>query len=391
MVNNIAKFFAILATAMFLVTPVAAVDFADENFSIKIDVDTRHPTLGKDLEFNVQLENLDAELDFKEIKTTIWITDEDGKKVGEKIEDDFSKLSQTQDRDNDYVWQIPGDIDEGDYTINVEVEGQWQNAAEPTTYTATAEIGIERQEHSLVLDKVELSNDVVKAGNPLDVAVTILNAGEKDERDVKIRLDIFALSISNEIQLTSDLLDGRDIDQYMSLEIPADAKAGKYDLAIKVYNGNANDEAVKQITVEEADPAKKDSTDNTVRSNEILTPGKATIISLQVINHDNEKKTLTFDILDVDWGEARIDPITVTLDANEETIVYAHIIPDKDASGKKTFTFVVKDGKTIVDSTDFEVNIGSKLASDSAATNLLIVFILGLLIYFFWQTQAKRS
>ena len=94
--------------------------------------------------------------------------------------------------------------------------------------------------------------------------------------------------------------------------------------------------------------------------------------------------------MDIDWGEARIDPITVTLDANEETIVYAHIIPDKDASGKKTFTFVVKDGKTIVDSTDFEVNIGSKLASDSAATNLLIVFILGLLIYFFWQRVKKE-
>lgn len=377
-------------TAMFLVAPVAAADFADENFSIKIDVATRHPTLGEDLEFNVQLENLDEELDFKEVQVTIWITNDDGKKVGEKIEADFSKLSQKQDKENDYVWQIPGDIDEGDYAINVEVEGQWQEASEPTTYTATAEVGFERAEHSLILDKVEVSNDIVKAGNSFDVSVTILNAGEKDERDVKLRLDIFALGISNEIQLTSELLDGRDIDQYLNLAIPQDAKAGNYELKVKAYNGNANDEVVKQITVEEADPAKKDSTDNTVRSNEILTPGKASVIPLQVTNNDNEKKTLTFDILDLDWGAARIDPIAVTLEANEETIIYAHIIPDKDASGKQTFTFVVKDGKTIVDSTDFEVNVGDRLASDSAVTNLLIVFILGLIVYFFWQRTRKE-
>src|SRR3989344_3635884 len=97
-----ARFFTIFVTALFLAAPIVAADFADENFSVKIDIDTRHPTLAEDLDFTI----------------------------------------------------------------------------------------------------------------------TLMNVGEKDERDVKIRLAIFDLGISNAIQLTSNFLDARDITQYLTLDIP---------------------------------------------------------------------------------------------------------------------------------------------------------------------------
>src|SRR3990167_7475358 len=226
MVNNIARFFTIFVTALFLAAPIVAADFADENFSVKIDIDTRHPTLGEDLDFTITLENLHNDLDFNKLDITLWLSDEAGKRVGEKLTEDLSKLSQDSEITFDFTWNIPADIDSGAYTLNAEVEGEWQDAQETTTYTATS--------------------------------------------DVKIRLDIFDLGISNEIQLTSDLLDGRDITQYLTLDIPTNAKAGEHELRVKAYNGNTEDAVTKQIIVESV--IAEDLSKDVVKLDEILTP-----------------------------------------------------------------------------------------------------------------------
>mgnify|MGYP001613979342 CR=1 FL=1 len=384
---KIARFFTIFVTALFLAAPIVAADFADENFAIKIDVDTRHPTLGEELDFALTLENLHNDLDFNKIDITLWLSDEAGKRVGEKLTEDFSKLSQDSEKTFDFTWKIPADIDSSDYILNVEVEGEWQNSQEATTYLATANIEIEQPDHGLYLEEVELATSSVKAGKSIDVSVTLINIGEKDERDVKIRLDIFDLGISNEIQLTSDLLDGRDITQYLTLDIPENAKAGEYELRVKAYNGDAEDVAIKQVMVESvvAEELNKD----VVILDEILIAGKGNVISLQVKNHELTTKTLTFEIDGIDWGTARVDPVAITLEAGEETVTFVHIIPDKNVSGKQSFSFAVKDGNTVLDSTDFEVTVDGESTS-KLSTNILILAILAILTYFFWQ-RTKRE
>lgn len=384
---KIARFFTIFVTALFLAAPIVAVDFADENFAIKIDVDTRHPTLGEELDFAVTLENLHNDLDFNKIDITLWLSDDAGKRVGEKLTEDFSKLSQDNEKAFDFTWKIPADIDSGDYTLNVEAEGEWQDSQETTTYVATADVEIEKPDHGLYLEEVELATSSVKAGKSLDVSVTLMNIGEKDERDVKLRLDIFDLGISNEIQLTSDLLDGRDITQYLTLNIPENAKSGEYELRVKAYNGDAEDVVTKQVIIESV--SAEEIIKDVMVLDETLTAGKGNVISLQVKNHELTTKTLTLEIEGIDWGTARVDPVAVTLGAGEETVTFVHIIPDKNVSGKQSFTFVVKDGNTVLDSTDFEVTVGEESAS-KLSTNILILAILAILTYFFWQ-RTKRE
>jgi len=387
MVNNIARFFTIFVTALFLAAPIVAADFADENFSVKIDIDTRHPTLGEDLDFTITLENLHNDLDFNKLDITLWLSDEAGKRVGEKLTEDLSKLSQDSEITFDFTWNIPADIDSGAYTLNAEVEGEWQDAQETTTYTATSDVEIEKPDHKLYLQEVELADSSVKAGEPLYVSVTLMNIGEKDERDVKIRLDIFDLGISNEIQLTSDLLDGRDITQYLTLDIPTNAKAGEHELRVKAYNGNTEDAVTKQIIVESV--IAEDLSKDVVKLDEILTPGKGNVVSLQVKNHELTTKTLTLEVESIDWGTARVDPTAVTLEAGEETVAFVYVVPNKDSAGKQSFTFVVKDGNTVLDSIDFEMTVGGESPS-KLSTNILILAILAILVYFFWQRTRKE-
>ncbi|MBS3064885.1 MAG: putative S-layer protein [DPANN group archaeon] len=395
MTNNIARLFTIFVTALFLATPVVAelpgsstpIFTFDNRLTIGADIETTNPTLGNDLDFTILIENVYTE-NFEDVEITTWIADDNEKKVGEKIETSLEKINDGNDEELNYIWQIPGDISEGKYTLNVEVDGKWDNTNEKRTYDFSKEISFERADHTLMIDEVEILRDNVKAGSTIDASVTVLNAGTEDENNVIIELNINKLDLSVQSKLTSTLLDSRDSTQYLTLEIPENTKSGTYDLQIRVYNGYAQDVMTKQITIEGSDELMEQET--SVKIADEMTPGKASVVSIKITNDDNERKVMTFEISGMDWGSARVDPSQITLDAGESVTVAMHIVPDKDSSGKQTFNLIVKeDGKTVIQNQKFEANVGG-LSASSTATNLVIVMILALAVFLFWKNYRKQ-
>jgi len=181
-------------------------------------------------------------------------------------EESFRDLIEDKDYIGRLSLKLPTDIDpEEDLTLYIRIEsdaGNWEES-----YT----VGMQRKPYSADILFVEVDN-TLEAGSSIPVDVVVKNVGRHDLDDLVVSVSIAELGISkrayfgdltptddeceidNEQELLECLLDNDDdaedaTERTIYLSIPANVKAGIYELTVEVANSDVKGIVKKNVAI----------------------------------------------------------------------------------------------------------------------------------------------
>jgi len=190
----------------------------------------------------IKIENkFDEKLDF-DVEVYLYDLDED-----ESIEDDKENIN-LDDGESDTIEfeiEIPKDVEGSNFAVYVFVEDD-----EDRCNSDYVEIEIEREEHKVIIEDMEIFPQTVSSGKYVEVMLKIKNTGSSDE-DVYIEITNSALNIleiGNEFEIEEYDKDDVKI-KTLDIKIPKEAQDGRYTLQAKVIFDDGEDSASETFSV----------------------------------------------------------------------------------------------------------------------------------------------
>lgn len=376
-------FSLLLVLGIFGAAPAAA----ESKLFVISDVDYDDPVAPGDvLPVEIELENLGSD-DLKDILVKVWIEDDEGERIGNKVKYDINRLGDVETNYNskefDINVPIPDNAVEDMYTLHVTAEAEWEATDDKVEDYWISPLEIEQQEHGIYIKNVKLSTDNVIAGEQLDVAVTILNNGQEDQSNIRIKAEISEIGAEKTVAMLNTLGAGYDYTAYLTVDVPS-ADSGIYTFTVKAYNANAGDTYEQDILMEEVVFVTDDGeavvdVPVTGAVTQTIEAGQGSIFSIEVKNNANTPKT--FDLVvggAADWATTRIDPTQLTLGPGESEIVYVYVLPTD--TGEHAFTLYVKEGGATIAANQVKVNVGG-YADTETVTSLKNFFAFLVLVF----------
>jgi hypothetical protein len=153
--------------------------------------------------------------------------------------DDSTDISRIQDGDKkeiDFSFNVPNDIDEDNYDVDINVDGTDENGARhEAEYTIT--INVNRENHEISIDSITLNPTRVSCGGRVTLRTRVENTGSNDEDNVAIAIENAELGL--EEYVTRLAIDQGDIsDKSVSFDVPSNTPVGEYIIDITTYYDN---------------------------------------------------------------------------------------------------------------------------------------------------------
>jgi len=294
-------------------------------------------------------------------------------------------------RDRRYVENliltIPEDINPNeDYKLRIKVYNQEFETQEFPTPTLT----IESQRHLLkIMDVMFTPGLTINAGQPLFVTARIENLGGKDEDDVKVEVSIPQLGKSgvtyiDELVAIEESDDDVDSDSSDTIYIDTKgAQAGTYDLIVRVTYNRGHDVLTEnyQLVIDGVTAGAQDVLVSAVETSKSVEAEQGIVYEVDIANMGVNARIFTVEINGLDWGNYRIDPMPVVVQAGSSQKMFVYISPNEDVIGQKAFTVNVKEGNNVVEQLSFQANISeSRSEWGNVLTGLEIGFVVLLII-----------
>ena len=397
--------------------------------SIK-DIDPNPVDPGDDLTIEVKFDNKAGE-DIDDLETTVKILDIDS---GEDLELEIDKfdLDKGEDNPEDFDFEIPLNVDEGEFDILVIADGELKDSDESfrVVQLFKNEVEVEKEQDDRVeFDDFSIDPETVSCGNTIFVEATVFNTGSSDQDDMYVELTINELSITrttSEFDLDSQDEDERENDVDFTITIPDDAEEGVTELKLwaKDEDGDTLGTKTGSFTIsgsctESADPDSDpgDSEDVTVTIEDSTLeaePGDSLTIPVEITNDGTETETFTIEVSDyssfatlsgidqpredLEEGETSTGFVTLILDEDADEDSYSITITVENSAGdqvsEKTVVVSVEESGSIkgvppTGFTSFFDNLGG-----SSWTSVLIILgdlVLLLVIVFFLKLIFKKN
>jgi len=138
---------------------------------------------------------------------------------------------------------VEDDLDEGTYYIYVIATSDETSEGE-SLFEEMYEVTVERDEHSLVVTDLRVSN--AAAGETVDVAVTILNNGQTDEDNVLVSLSVAGQTVTSDYFTVEE---DEELVRYFTLTLPSGA-SGNELVTVAVANEDVSVSSSTTVNVE---------------------------------------------------------------------------------------------------------------------------------------------
>ena len=339
-----------------------------ETLNIRVEVQTS--SLIKDVDYTVDDVRVKADIagyEYDDIEDTTEMFDMEG---GVRYVKNL-KLS------------IPEDIDASeDYKLRVRVYNQDYEI--DTSY----ELRVKSQRHLLnIQDVIFTPGLVLNTNQPLFTTVRVENMGDNKEEDVRVEVSVPELGRSG-ITYIDELVSVENDDEetsassdtiYMDLR---GAKSGIYELFVKVEYNRGHDEVTKsyQLVIDGATVASGfivESAEKSISSES----GQGIVYKIDIANMGSDAKSFTAEVSGLNWGNYRVDPTPVVVQAGSNGEMFIYVSPNEDVIGQNTFTVNVKEGSNVVKTINFEANISKEKSEwSNVLTGLEIGFVVLLII-----------
>ncbi len=212
---------------------------------------------GSELKFDIDVENTfstDEDIDIEDVRITITI---------EEIEEDGDLDEESQEFDLEageserftIFFEIPLEVEEGDYNIIIEVEGEDTEGTEHRVEW-NLEMQLEKERRNIIIRDVSLSQDTVSCARNTRLSLDVLNIGTKEEDEVKVEVinaDLDLNFAEDDISLGTDPFDEDDeFKKSIDIKVPSDLEAGTYPIAVNLYitGGALFDSEILNLNVE---------------------------------------------------------------------------------------------------------------------------------------------
>lgn len=279
--------------------------------------------------------------------------------------------------------KLPADLKDTNQAFTLYVEVVSAEDRTERTYT----VSLQRESYTLDVLSVDY-NSAVSAGEVFPISVVVKNLGFQRSDDIYVVASIPALGISSRayagdlIPVEDGFADNNNVNEEDSvqkvvyLKMPENAKAGVYDLEIKVYNSDTETTVRKTVGV----GAGASAMVLAAVKNQDIRAGETKTYDLVIVNSANKVKV--FNINAVSGTALSVSvPSVVTVGAGSSVTVPVTVRAANDAAvGAYTFSVNV-DGETVV----FGANVsggsaGGVSTSVVALTVVLVIIFVVLLI-----------
>jgi len=235
--------------------------------------DTRGDVLpGAKLEIKGDIDNIfsdddDIEIQDVTIEITIESIDDEGDDDLEG-DDDVGDIKADDTESFSIEFEIPEDVEDGDYDVIILVEGEDENGAKHSVEWKDVKLSVEKDKHNIVISKASISPSRVSCSRNVDIDVRLKNQGRSDEDEVVLIIESPVLEIDREdasISVEEGTGEDTEYDETYSFTIGDKVNAGTYAITLKAYydtdtlsDSERVDLIVEKCAVEEPQEEKKE-------------------------------------------------------------------------------------------------------------------------------------
>ena len=193
---------------------------------------------GDTLVLELELEN--GNNVYNDVSLEAYLRDSNGLRVSEVQETSDFNLVAEEEETVTMQFEIEEDLEEGTYEIYVV-----GTSDEGTLFEETYSVSVEREENSLVVTDLRVSNGAT-AGETVDVAVTILNNGQTDEDNVLVSLSVAGETVTSDYFTVEE---DEELVRYFTMTLPTGA-SGNEVVTVNVANEDVSVSASSTVNVD---------------------------------------------------------------------------------------------------------------------------------------------
>lgn len=298
----------------------------EEGADIEIEVSLEATATVKDIEVEAEIRGFEFRKEIKDTSDRTDIFDMEVKAPGKTTKKKTLQVT------------FPRELEKDRYLLRLTVDDK--DSAALIRYVV---LQIEPPRHNIAIADVSFSPGMtIKAGRSLLATVLLENFGEKDEKDVKVMvsipdLGVKAIEVVDEVETDDHNFDFEDVPE-MFLPIPATAKAGEYDVEVKVDYHDLRKTVTKTFTIEVTPnelfaPVNEDKLVLAYEpQSQSLALGTSGRYGIALTNAGRQSKAYALEVITGGWATAKVSENLVVLEPGKNAVVYVELMPTAQAA-----------------------------------------------------------
>lgn len=217
----------------------------DNSISVSGDDISKEAHPGSVVEIKIKVENefsSSSNIKIEDVRITAKILDIEGDD-DDDMEEETSTFSVRDNSKSEWKWltfELPYDVEEGSYEIEIEVEGQDDEYGSEHTASTTLTLEVERESHDLKIMKASLGSEEIGCDDYTTLNVLVKNIGDDDEDEVVLTVknsDLGLMYTSDNFELVEDPDDDdNEFSKIFTIDIRGkELSAGIYPIEIDAF------------------------------------------------------------------------------------------------------------------------------------------------------------
>ena len=225
--------------------------------------------------------------------------------------------------------ELPRNLEKEEYWLRLRV--MQKNGA---TLEKDVKLSIEPKKNGLDIADVAFSpGNTVKAGRSLLTTVLVENYGNKDEKDVKVTVEIPTLGVMatefvDVVKTDNHNVDFEDVPE-MFLPIPPTAAAGEYQVVVSLDYDHFFHAVEKVYTIQVTENEMFQTSDKLVLAVgpelQTVSQGATATYGVALTNAGHASKAYTLQVATGDWATASLSESLVVLEPGKNKVVYVDV------------------------------------------------------------------
>jgi len=245
-----------------------------------------------EIKVKFDVENID-ESDIRDIEITSVIKKiDDGEDLDPDEDAEVDDLDVGDDDSAEIVFQIPLEVDDDNYELEIKLEGKYTNGTVIPTVIETLNVDVKKEKHDIWIKRAELYNPALKCTRTTQLSVNVINMGTSDEDNTVLTIINEALGLSKRDTFDLDN-DPFDSDSKFSNSYPItvanDQEPGTYPVNVKVTYSDGSKIAEKNIDLVVEACEKKATTVATVPVTTTTVPSAVVVQQGDVVSAEPEE------------------------------------------------------------------------------------------------------
>jgi len=216
------------------------------------------------VKFDIEVESLfdddieEEDIDIEDVFITITIEGIDDDEDLEEESDEFD-LGPGKDESETLEFEVPLRVDEGDYDVIIEIEGEDQDGFEHKIKKEFI-LEVSKERHYIMIYRLNLNPSTVKCTRTVTLNAEIMNLGRDEEEDVTLEIMSDELGINSrtspEYDLTEDWEDDDNtFEKVITFTVPENFAIGTYQITARTYyDSKLSETKTVDLVVEECVP-----------------------------------------------------------------------------------------------------------------------------------------